>query len=71
MLVPDGRGFLGGFAFLPGPWLQPGFRVKGHGDIDANVEVMEQLIDTFNAMLRQLAVPAGSDTSATSICAAR
>jgi lysophospholipase L1-like esterase len=53
--VPDGRGFLGGFAFLPGPWLQPGFRVKGHGDTDANVEVMEQLINTFNTMLRQLA----------------
>ena len=53
--VPDGRGFLGGFAFLPGPWLQPGFHRKGHGDTDANVEVMEQLINTFNAMLRQLA----------------
>jgi hypothetical protein len=24
--VPDGRGFLGGFWFLPGPWLRPGFR---------------------------------------------
>jgi lysophospholipase L1-like esterase len=57
--VPDGRGFLGGFSFLPGPWLQPGFRVKGHGDVGANVEVMEQLIDTFNAMLRQLAGGAG------------
>jgi len=27
--VPDGRGFLGGFGFLPGPWLQPGFHRKG------------------------------------------
>ena len=26
--VPDGRGFLGGWAFLPGPWLEPGFRQK-------------------------------------------
>jgi lysophospholipase L1-like esterase len=57
--VPDGRGVLGGFAFLPGPWLQPGFRRKGHGDADANVDVMEQLINTFNAMLRQLAGAVG------------
>jgi len=57
--VPDGRGVLGGFAFLPGPWLQPGFHRKGHGDTDANVEVMEQLINTFNAMLRQLAGAGG------------
>jgi lysophospholipase L1-like esterase len=57
--VPDGRGVLGGFAFLPGPWLQPGFHRKGHGDTDANVDVMEQLINTFNAMLRQLAGAVG------------
>ena len=57
--VPDGRGVLGGFGFLPGPWLQPGFHRKGHGDTDANVDVMEQLINTFNAMLRQLAGAVG------------
>ena len=27
--VPDGRGFLGGWWLLPGPWLEPGFREKG------------------------------------------
>jgi lysophospholipase L1-like esterase len=53
--VPDGRGFLGGFGFLPGPWLQPGFHRKGHGDLDANIVVMTRLIDAFNIMLRQLA----------------
>jgi lysophospholipase L1-like esterase len=53
--VPDGRGFLGGFALLPGPWLQPGFHRKGHSDLDANLVVMTKLIDAFNAMLRQLA----------------
>jgi lysophospholipase L1-like esterase len=53
--VPDGRGFLGGFGFLPGPWLQPGFQRKGFGNIDANTAVIGKLIDTFNAMLRQLA----------------
>ena len=28
--VPDGRGYLGGFWVLPGPWLSPGFRKKGY-----------------------------------------
>ena len=53
--VPDGRGFLDGFGFLPGPWLQPGFRRKGFADLGANTTVMGKLIDSFNAMLRQLA----------------
>jgi lysophospholipase L1-like esterase len=57
--VPDGRGVLGGFGFLPGPWLQPGFHRKGHGDTGANVDVIEQLINTFNAMQRQLAGAVG------------
>ncbi len=52
--VPDGRGFVGGFAFLPGPWLQPGFHRKGYARLDANTAVVGSLIDTFNAMLRQL-----------------
>jgi lysophospholipase L1-like esterase len=52
--VPDGRGFLGGFGFLPGPWLQPGFQRKGFADVDANTTVVGTLIDRFNAMLRQL-----------------
>lgn len=53
--VPDGRGFAGGFGFLPGPWLQPGFHRKGHSELDDNIAVMEKLIDAFNTMLRQLA----------------
>jgi hypothetical protein len=57
--VPDGRGFLGGFWLLPGPWLQPGFHRKGYGNDDANKAVVARLIDTFNAMLRQLARGAG------------
>ncbi len=52
--VPDGRGFLGGFGLLPGPWLQPGFRRKGFDDLAANTAVVGTLIDSFNAMLRQL-----------------
>jgi lysophospholipase L1-like esterase len=57
--VPDGRGFLGGFGFLPGPWLQPGFHRKGFADLGANTAVMGKLIDSFNAMLRQLTRTAG------------
>src|SRR5204863_9248595 len=34
--VPDGRGFMGGWWALPGPWLKPGFTKKGHLDQAAN-----------------------------------
>jgi lysophospholipase L1-like esterase len=52
--VPDGRGFLGGLGFLPGPWLRPGFHRKGHGDQPKNTTAMRDLIDRFNGMLQQL-----------------
>ena len=52
--VPDGRGFLGGWGFLPGPWLQPGFHQKGHVNLAKNVKVMRNLIDAFNSMLKQV-----------------
>lgn len=52
--VPDGRGFLGGFWFLPGPWLEPGFREKGHQNLAANRLVVAALIDRFNLMLKAL-----------------
>lgn len=53
--VPDGRGYKGGWGPLPGPWLEPGFRQKGHNDTRRNTEVMEQLIDVFNEMIRGVA----------------
>ena len=49
--VPDGRGFLGGWAFLPGPWLEPGFRDKGFARLDARKSMARELIDRFNSML--------------------
>lgn len=49
--VPDGRGFLGGWWKLPGPWLKPGFERKGHSDRGKNTVLIAQLIDRFNAML--------------------
>lgn len=63
--VPDGRGFLGGFWLLPGPWLQPGFRQKGYvtrpgdADLPANTKTLEPLIDTFNAMIASVPNGAG------------
>jgi hypothetical protein len=52
--IPDGRGFLGGWAFLPGPWLQPGLRVKGYQDLNANKAILRSLMDSFNDMLKQV-----------------
>jgi hypothetical protein len=52
--VPDGRGFMGGFAFLPGPWLDPGFRRKGYAGSSNNIAVVIQLIDRFNRMLSEV-----------------
>lgn len=51
---PDGRGVLGGFWRLPGPWLRPGFQTKGFPDEDVNTAVIGTLIDRFNAMLQRL-----------------
>jgi hypothetical protein len=53
--VPDGRGFLGGFGPLPGPWLEPGFREKGYEDLAERVAVARVLIDRFNVGLQSVA----------------
>ena len=50
--VPDGRGFLGGWGILPGPWLEPGFRAKGYEDLQERISLMRRLMDRFNAMLQ-------------------
>jgi lysophospholipase L1-like esterase len=52
--IPDGRGFLGGFFALPGPWLEPGFHKKGYGDVAANATVMRAFINSFNVMLKSI-----------------
>lgn len=49
--VPDGRGFLGGWGFLPGPWLEPGFREKGYEDLGERIAIARDLIDRFYGML--------------------
>lgn len=53
--VPDGRGFFGGWGPLPGPWLEPGFRVKGFTDLAQNKRIVEDLIGRFNGMLADVA----------------
>lgn len=53
--VPDGRGFLGGFWFLPGPWLKPGFQEKGFEDLRRNTLIIQDLIDRFNRMVKSAA----------------
>jgi hypothetical protein len=53
--VPDGRGFLGGFKLLPGPWLEPGFREKGFDKLTERTLLAAELIDRLNVMLEEVA----------------
>jgi lysophospholipase L1-like esterase len=55
--VPDGRGVLGGWWFLPGPWIAPGFRDKGFPDnqLQHRIDIVRRLMDTFNEMLQEVA----------------
>lgn len=50
--VPDGRGFLGGWTFLPGPWFEPGFREKGFTQLQVRKKIARDLVDRFNMMLQ-------------------
>ena len=52
--VPDGRGFLGGWGPLPGPWLEPGFRQKNYADLQERIAIAATLIERLNAMLRSI-----------------
>ena len=53
--VPDGRGFLGGWGPLPGPWLKPGFQEKLFDDLNATIALMSDMMDRFNTMLKVFA----------------
>jgi hypothetical protein len=55
--VPDGRGFLGGWGPLPGPWLEPSFARKGvpEEDLDARRDAKRHIVARFNEMLRETA----------------
>ncbi|MCU1253662.1 MAG: hypothetical protein JWQ49_6691 [Edaphobacter sp.] len=52
--VPDGRGFVGGWGPLPGPWLKPGFEEKLFMDLTKTTAMIAELIDRFNTMLQKL-----------------
>lgn len=52
--VPDGRGFLGGWGPLPGPWLEPGFRQKQYSEMPERIAIAATLIDRFNDMLNSI-----------------
>ena len=52
--VPDGRGVLGGWWILPGPWLKPGFDEKLYTALPTNIALMQSIIDKFNVMLATL-----------------
>ena len=55
--VPDGRGFGDPWPIpgLPGPWLRPGFTLKGFTSDGANKAIVADLIDRFNRMLKGVA----------------
>ena len=57
--VPDGRGYLGGFWLLPGPWMEPGFRQKGYRDLAERAAIARALIDRFNGVLASLPAQRG------------
>jgi hypothetical protein len=61
--IPDGRGYLGGFAGLPGPWLRPAFDTKGYTrrELAEATAVMKDLIDQFNAMAEGIREMPGLD----------
>jgi lysophospholipase L1-like esterase len=57
--VPDGRGYLGGFWLLPGPWLKPGFSEKGYEKMQACCDILEDLINRFNKLIQSIAGSSG------------
>jgi len=52
--VPDGRGYLGGYWILPGPWLRPVFERKGHHKLRTTTDALTEVIDSFNEMLQTI-----------------
>ncbi len=49
--IPDGRGVLGGWGPLPGPWLKPGFDEKLFPNLATNQALIHTLMDRLNTML--------------------
>ncbi|WP_068269300.1 GDSL-type esterase/lipase family protein [Aldersonia kunmingensis] len=51
--VPDGRGFLGGWGPLPGPWLSPSLEAKDFTDLNEKKRIAAVIVDSYNAMLTE------------------
>ncbi|MBD0322895.1 MAG: hypothetical protein ICV72_05840, partial [Aldersonia sp.] len=51
--VPDGRGFLGGWGPLPGPWLAPSLARKNFTDLAEKKQIAAGIVDRFNDMLAE------------------
>ena len=47
---PTAVGFWAAGFFLPGPWLEPGFREKLFFDLPTTTAMMKIIIDQFNAI---------------------
>jgi lysophospholipase L1-like esterase len=56
--VPDGRGYLGGWWKLPGPWLKPSFDLKGYRQ-GPSIVLMGRLVDRVNDMLAGVSATPG------------
>lgn len=52
--VTDGRGYLGGWWILPGPWFKPFFERKGYSDLQANTNTVRTLVTRFNSILENI-----------------
>lgn len=51
--VPDGRGFLGGWGPLPGPWLAPSLNAKSFTDLTEKKQIAAGILDLYNDMLAE------------------
>lgn len=57
--VPDGRGYLGGFWKLPGPWLKPGLSAKGYTNTQEGCDILVLLMSSFNKLLQSIVATTG------------
>ena len=52
--IPDGRGYAGGWGFLPGPWFKPYFEQKGYNSMADNAATLRTLVDRLNAVIEEI-----------------
>jgi hypothetical protein len=52
--IPDGRGYAGGWGFLPGPWFKPYFEQKGYNAVTENAATLKVLVDRFNSIIEAI-----------------